>query len=452
MERAVFTLLQVANSIKKTLKDRYHLTYWVKAEIYKLNLSQSGHAFPELVQREGGQILASMNGIIWKTNFDRIRRIFEQTVKEPFAEGKEMLMEIRIDYHEVYGLTLNLIDLDPSFSLGALHQLRLDTLKALSNLGILQKNQSLVLPLPKRIAVISAASSKGLSDFMNVLQRTKGVFGIETYLFNSQVQGNQGAKSMVVSLKSIAKIKDCFDAVVIVRGGGAEVGLSCYDDFQLCQEIANFPLPVLCGIGHSTNLTATEMVCHAYAITPSELANQIVAQFRQQADVLYAYGVKVHSISNHAIRHAQQTINFLRNALSPQTQTIIRFEKERVSNHSKGIHYFIPSVLRFSKQYFKVISKSLAEHGERQLQKGVLDIWKSHHQLLHQGKTSLMDQHRSMEWIEKQVQLMNPESVLSRGYAIVRANEKVLDDPLQVKPGQKIKIQFYKGSGTATMD
>jgi len=188
MSKEVFTLKQVAQSIRKTLESRYERVYWVKAEIYKMNLFPSGHAFPELVQRTDGKIVANLSGVIWKTNYGRISKQFEATVKEPFSEGKEVLMLVKITFSEVYGLSLHVTDIDPSYSLGALHKLKLETIDALNKLGILQKNQSLRLSLPKRIAVISAESSKGLSDFMQVLSGSS--FGIATFLFNATVQGD----------------------------------------------------------------------------------------------------------------------------------------------------------------------------------------------------------------------------------------------------------------------
>lgn len=279
MTQTIFSLKQVALSIKKTLDARYNSTYWVKAEIYKLNLFPSYHAFPELVQREEGRIAAQLTGIIWKTNFIRIKSVFEKTVQEPLSEGKEVLMQIKISFSEVHGLSLNILDIDPSFSLGALHRIRIETLKKLNEEGVLARNQRLPLHLPKRIALISAEASKGLSDFTAVVEAYQSRFGIRTFLFNCALQGDVAIHSILNALEKIEKLQKHFDAVVIVRGGGAEVGMSCYDDYLLCKKIACFPLPVLTGIGHSTNLTVTEMVAYSHAITPSVLANDLMQMF-----------------------------------------------------------------------------------------------------------------------------------------------------------------------------
>ena len=199
--RQVFTLKQVVSSIKKTIEDRYHSTYWVKAEMHKLNLYPSGHAFPELVQKEGDKIVAQINGNIWKTQFTQINKRFIEVVKEPLSEGTNLLLCVKIVFNESYGLSLQIIDIDPSYSLGELQKQRDETLKKLADLGILNNNQNLPFPLlPKRIAVISAESSKGLSDFMHMLEESKNKYTLQTHLFPAYLQGDVAVNSIIHAL------------------------------------------------------------------------------------------------------------------------------------------------------------------------------------------------------------------------------------------------------------
>ncbi len=238
-ERQIFTLKQVVSSIKKTIEDRYQSPYWVKAEMHKLNLYPSGHAFPELVQKEGDKIVAKINGTIWKTQFNQINRRFIEVVKEPLDEGKNLLLFVKIVFNESYGLSLQIIDIDPSFSLGELQKERDESIKKLHELGILNKNQNLPFPLlPKRIAIISAESSKGLSDFMQMLAESSHKYILETHLFPAYLQGDVAVNSIVQVLTKIKKVQHHFDVVLIIRGGGGEVGLSCYNNFELCKSIA----------------------------------------------------------------------------------------------------------------------------------------------------------------------------------------------------------------------
>ena len=447
MSNEVFTLKQVAQSIRKTLESRYERVYWVKAEIYKMNLFPSGHAFPELVQRTDGKIVANLSGVIWKTNYGRISKQFEATVKEPFSEGKEVLMLVKITFSEVYGLSLHVTDIDPSYSLGALHKLKLETIDALNKLGILQKNQSLRLSLPKRIAVISAESSKGLSDFMQVLSGSS--FGIATFLFNATVQGDQAIESILKAFNKIELVRQHFDAVVIVRGGGAEVGMSCYDDFNLCKRIAEFPLPVLCGIGHSTNLTVAEMVAYSHAITPSVLASDLLQEFELKLLELHAICAKLNHVQSNLITNTKSTFN---QAVS-KINGVTKWRFERINNQLNAIEQRsiqeTKHLLLFHKQY--ISSSPIA----------IQTLVKKSHQIEHHRRTMLQQQltftmnrmvdknAAIIESLEKQIHLMSPSAVLARGFAIARSNGKAILSKTELHPGSMILIELSDGTAEA---
>jgi len=447
MSKEVFTLKQVAQSIRKTLESRYERTYWVKAEIYKMNLFPSGHAFPELVQRTDGKIVANLSGVIWKTNYGRISKQFEATVKEPFSEGKEVLMLVKITFSEVYGLSLHVTDIDPSYSLGALHKLKLETIDALNKLGILQKNQSLRLSLPKRIAVISAESSKGLSDFMQVLSGSS--FGISTFLFNATVQGDQAIESILKAFNKIEQVRQYFDAVVIVRGGGAEVGMSCYDDFKLCKRIAEFPLPVLCGIGHSTNLTVAEMVAYSHAITPSVLAADLLQEFELKLLELDAICANLKQAQNRLVTDTKNTFN---QAVS-KINGVTKWRFERINNQLNAIEQRsiqeTKHLLLFHKQY--ISTSPIA----------IQTLVKKSHQIEHHRRTMLQQQltftmnrmvdknATIIESLEKQIHLMSPSAVLARGFAIARSNGKAILSKTELHPGSMIQIELSDGTAEA---
>ena len=449
MSKEVFTLKQVAQSIRKTLESRYERVYWVKAEIYKMNLFPSGHAFPELVQRTDGKIVANLSGVIWKTNYGRISKQFEATVKEPFSEGKEVLMLVKITFSEVYGLSLHVTDIDPSYSLGALHKLKLETIDALNKLGILQKNQTLSLSLPKRIAVISAESSKGLSDFMQVLSASQSKFGISTFLFNATVQGDQAVESILQAFNKIERVRQYFDAVVIVRGGGAEVGMSCYDDFNLCKRIAEFPLPVLCGIGHSTNLTVAEMVAYSHAITPSVLASDLLQEFELKLLELHAICAKLNHVQSNLITNTKSTFN---QAVS-KINGVTKWRFERINNQLNAIEQRsiqeTKHLLLFHKQY--ISSSPIA----------IQTLVKKSHQIEHHRRTMLQQQltftmnrmvdknAAIIESLEKQIHLMSPSAVLARGFAIARSNGKAILSKTELHPGSMILIELSDGTAEA---
>lgn len=312
----IFSLKQVALSIEKTIASRYHQNYWVKAEIHKLNKYPSGHAFPELVEKEEGKIVAQMNGSIWKQNLQRIEKIFVDQVQEPLKDGIQVLMLVKVSFNPTFGLSLQIQDIDPAFTLGQLQKEKDITLKKLKAEGLLQTNQLLPYPLiAKRIAIISAATSKGLSDFYQVLDQNSFGYTFHTQFYEAYVQGDIAVDSILAALQQIEKYKSQFDVVVIVRGGGAEVGLTCYNNYELCKAIATFPLPIITGIGHSTNLTVAELIAYSSAITPTQLAEMLIAQFRD-------FELRIERLSQAVVKNAQLQIQRNREKISQVVQNL----------------------------------------------------------------------------------------------------------------------------------
>ena len=196
-QRQVFSLRQVVSSIRKTIEERYQSHYWVKAEMHKLNLYPSGHAFPELVQKEDGKIVAQINSSIWKHHLQRINQQFMEVLKEPMKEGSTLLLQVKIAFSETYGISLQILDVDPSYTLGELQRERQETLLRLKKEGLINKNQQLDFPLlPQRIAIISADTSKGLSDFMKVLNQNQFGYTFFTHLFFAYLQGDAAIDSI----------------------------------------------------------------------------------------------------------------------------------------------------------------------------------------------------------------------------------------------------------------
>ena len=280
-ERKVFSLIEVTTSIQKTIAERYKSSFWVKAEMNKLNhYSHSGHCYPELVEKNNGKVIAQMKANLWKSDFDRINHNFLRVLKEPLKDGVKILFCASLSFDPSHGLSLRILDVDPSFSLGELEREKQETLERLRREGIFNSNKTLKLPvLPQRIAIISVETSKGYSDFINVIENNQWGYKFFRFLFPSLLQGEKSIVSICHQLKQIKKVTKHFDVVAIIRGGGGDVGLSSYNNYELAKEIALFPIPVLTGIGHSTNETVAEMVSYKNAITPTELADFLIQKF-----------------------------------------------------------------------------------------------------------------------------------------------------------------------------
>ncbi|MEN9699490.1 MAG: Exodeoxyribonuclease 7 large subunit [Bacteroidota bacterium] len=401
-EKQIFSLKQVVQSIQRTLEERYNSSYWVKAELHKLNRYPSGHAFPELVQREDAKIVAQLNGSIWKTQLERIEKQFHHVVQEPLKEGITVLMLTKITYHPQFGLSLQILDIDPSYTLGELQREREETLKKLLKEGILHQNQQLALPLLcKRIAVISAKTSKGLSDFYEVLDQNPYGFTFHSTLVEAYVQGDLAVQSIYEALQQIKAQKAQFDVVVIVRGGGAEVGMTCYNQYELCRAICTFPLPILTGIGHSTNQTVAELVAHQHAITPTKLADIFVQQFKAFDERISQLQQKFATAVLHQLVQSKHVLN-------QRTQQLAHSSRRNLNLHGQQLE-----TLHIKGQFISV--------------------------------QRINNEFTALDAIQTKIDLLDPLLVLKRGYSITTMNGELLSKKKSISNGMRIQTQTENG-------
>ncbi|MNV05035.1 Exodeoxyribonuclease 7 large subunit [compost metagenome] len=458
-----FTLKQVAESIRKTIAERYSRTYWVTAEMHKLNFTRKGHCYPELVQKEDESIVVEMRGTIWKQNFERIQQKFHNIVKEPLRDGMELLFQVKITYHPLYNIGLEIIDIDPNYTLGALQKERQQTLERLNKEGILNANQQLEMALlPKRLAIISQADSKGYSDFVTLLNGHPKRYHFNTFLFEATLQGDAAINSIQDQLKRIQKIKHHFDAVIIIRGGGGEIGMHCYNNYELAKAIATFPLPVLTGIGHSTNLTVCEMIAFRNGITPSDMAYFLLSIFEELDAPLDEFLLKLpqqiqrvfQDRKNHFSQLTRSFQQEVQKALSEKKNTFMNkvkefeFQVKHKMTHSNQILSELRNQIRSSSGYLFETHRTKQQSLVNLLQihtKTLLNrqqqIVKNREELLIQAfPRKIQRESAKLEQAELHLKLLDPITVLQRGYAIVTNEKGVLSKKNQAKTGEELKI------------
>ncbi len=464
--RKIFSLKQVAGSIQKTIAERYTQLYWVQAEMHKLNTTMKGHCYPELVEKEGNQIVAEMRGTIWKSNYDRILKQFISIAKEPLKDGMNLLFQVKISYHPVYGMGLEIVDIDPTYTLGALQKEREETLRRLAKEGIFNNNQNLPFPLlPQRIAIISVESSKGLSDFYSVINKNPWSYKFFFMLFVAQVNGDAAVASIMQQLKRIEKVKHHFDAVAIIRGGGGEIGLSCYNNFELSKAIATFPLPVLTGIGHSTNVTVSELVSYRNAITPTELADFLIQCFHGIAQPLAEWKESIRSHVNLALNihstRLKEEIRVFKNT-SPQ---LLKAEKAVLSEHMKNTVQLSNYRFKTERSTFDVMKintqraySNRKKQEMKYLQDTKFELNKKCKQHFFEAM-QLLDDHKyfmqkelpkqsknaakALQQLEQHIRLVDPINVLKRGYALVLHQEKSISKDTQLHAGEMLEIRTF---------
>jgi exodeoxyribonuclease VII large subunit len=465
-EHEIFTLKQVATSIQKAISERYHRLYWVKAEMHKLNYTNKGHCYPELVHKEDGKLVADMRGQIWKANYDRISKNFAEIVKEPLRDGMTLLFQVKITFHPLYGMSLDIMDIDPTFALGELHKEREETLKRLTMEGVINANKSLNFPLlPKRIAVISVESSKGLSDFYSVIKNNTWGYNYFFMLFTAQLNGDPAIEAIQAQLKKIEKVKEHFDIVTIIRGGGGEIGLSCYNNYELSKAIATFPLPVLTGIGHSTNTTVSEMVAYRNAITPTELADYLLQSFHNfSVPVKEAQRIVVQE-SKVVLKNANESLTQEIRVFKGGTTNTLQSFKHLLKDHSKNL--FLKSNIRFHEEKKELFSenerlksgtkkihneeKYALNHWMDQLKKEQTNfVFQTQNQLedvrlfFHQSLPKRFEKENEMlHNVERNIRLVDPREVLKRGYSITTLNGKLVSSTNPVSKGDRIEINTF---------
>jgi exodeoxyribonuclease VII large subunit len=487
----VFSLLEVTNSIEKTLNNRYKHSFWVKADMIKLNhYLHSGHAYPDLVEKKDGKVVAQIRSTFWSSRFQETNFKFLQITKEPLKDGISIMFRAEVKFNPLHGLSLNILEIDPSFTLGELEREKQETLKRLEEENIIHKNQNLKLPLlPQRIAIISVETSKGFADFIDVIDNNSWNYCFFHMLFPSLLQGDNAVESIINQLNNINKVKHHFDVVAIIRGGGGDVGLSCYNNYKLSREVALFPLPVLSGIGHSTNQTVVEMISHKNSITPTKLAELLIQEFhnfsvplRENERKIIDYSASLLKDKNKELHESvkyfqwvtqsnllknQSTISDLSNKLIRLSEIRLTEENKQLSNVRNKFKLLAISLLQSNKETFQNTLSVLDKSTRKITQKAYLSIGqlltsikmmpfniiknKNEHlenkkQILSKSLNRFMENEKT-KLVDKKniVNLLDPKNVLERGYSITYVNGKAIHQSSEINKGDTIETQLFNG-------
>jgi exodeoxyribonuclease VII large subunit len=408
---------------------------------------QSGHCYPDLVEKKDGKLVAEMRSTIWKDDFQRINDNFLNVLHESLKNGIKILFCAKISFNPVYGLSLRILDIDPSWSLGELEKEKQETIDRLRKEGLFHRNKSLMLPLlPKRIAVISVQTSKGYADFCKIINGNEWGYSFFHMLFPALLQGESAVNSIVFQMERIRRIKHHFDAVAVIRGGGGDVGLACYNHYELASAIAQFPLPVITGIGHSTNETVTEMVAFRNTITPTELADYLLQQFHNFSVPLKKAHETIIGKANSLLQHQKTTL-----------LNTVRYFKSVAGNRLVKSSYEIQQEVKALQQQSGFFLHQRWEHLSNQrlmIQKGSVLILRSGSKKLEvtakNGFSGILNFiHLLQNEIirnEKNVDLMDPVNVLKRGYSITIAGGKVLKTVDEAAKGTTLRTILADGT------
>lgn len=421
------------SELQQIIRDSLYMAlpdmYWVIAEISEIKENFSGHCYLELIEKlsDDQNVKARARGIIWSSRYRFLKSFFENTTGETLREGIKILIRVRIEYHEVYGLSLVVSDIDPSFTLGEMALKRRQIIRRLEEEGVLNMNKEVDFPfVPQRIAIVSSRSAAGYTDFINHISQNSFGYVFYTSLIDTPMQGNETEPGVLAALDKIAGMTENFDVVVIIRGGGSQTDLSWFDNYNIAYYITQFPLPVLTGIGHEKDLTVTDMVAYRALKTPTAVADFLVECMNNADNHIYDLSTEIVARTRVLLETNRLRIESYKSKLIPVAKVMISGLREELSGTiiemiSTGKDYITRAGMIPSNQKSRLSPaiRSMIMQKKTDLDQKTQNLKRFPAGFI--NKTSL-----KISGLENALDMLNPLNVLKRGYTITSREGKII--------------------------
>jgi len=463
-------LSELNGLVKKTVGEAFTAPVWVIGEISELKTNRSGHCYLNLIEKEenGDAIVAQARATIWSYTYRMLRPFFESTTGQQLTEGLKVLLSVSVEFHELYGYSLNIRDIDPTYTLGDMARRRREIIARLQSEGVAEMNKELDLPLvPQKIAIISSSTAAGYQDFIDQLKNNPAGYHFDLKLFPAIMQGNQAETSIIGALEQIYLYENFFDAVVIIRGGGSQADLSCFDNYNLAYFITQFPLPVITGIGHEKDDSIVDMVAHTRLKTPTAVAEFLISGVAQ-------FDLHLDEINKQFIEIVTGLIAESKNNIDQITRMIAPLTREKISKANNNLNQTIWKLDNAVKKFIQSRNYQLERKEETvrhefknfaQLQLRVLErttrtlsgslrqiTIAKHDQLTRKMQRSetlfrgaLTDSRHYLELSLQMANLTDPNKILARGYSITTYNGHALKDVNLLNSEALIETRLYNG-------
>lgn len=404
---------------------------WVVAETSDLRVVR-GHCYMELVEKnDAGTTVAKLNAVIWSSNYPRLVAKFMAATGAELKTGMKVLVKVSANFHSQFGFKAVINDIDPSYTMGDMARQRLEILKRLKADGIIDMNKELpITAVPQRIAVISAAGAAGYGDFMNQLANNPYRLKFYTCLFGASMQGAQTVPTVLAALDRINDHLDLFDAVVIIRGGGATSELNSFDNYDLAAAVAQFPLPVIVGIGHDRDETVLDFVAAIRVKTPTAAAEWLINRGTNALAHLDELQETVVTAVRDTVGHAREQLAYYTSMIPAASRRIIDTNMLRLDNYTKAIPLAANNLIAAQCTRLDRALERMGEAVEHALQR----------------------EQQRLQALGDKAALLSPENTLQRGYSLVTKDGKCVTTSSQLQPGDHIHVQFAEGSTAATVN
>jgi exodeoxyribonuclease VII large subunit len=462
------TLFELNQWIKEILCGAIPEKVWVVAEISELKENRNGHCYMELVEKQGSEIVARARATVWSYTYRILKPYFESMTGQAFTCGIKVLVNVSVEFHPAYGFSLNVKDIDPAYTMGDMLLHRKEIIQRLQSEGIFDMNRELSLPVvPQRIAVISSKTAAGYGDFITHLEQNTHGIKFYTKLFEAYMQGAATVPSIIAALEKIFQYEDFFDAVAIIRGGGATADLSSFDNYDLAFYITQFPLPVITGVGHEKDDTIIDLVSHTRLKTPTAVAEFFISGAVQ-------FYEKMMHLEESVVRLARETIHIRKEQLDENAEEFQRLVKEFVGQKNR-------TLLRKGNVLQNLI-KNFSYNRHHEMNKLKHNLWSVLSMRRMQSQNRITRIEKQLKWVfqeiiqkeqaeieqlkqrtkynalhyiskltermagqENLVRLLNPENVLKRGYTITYKEGKIMKSVIHVQKDDEVETRFADG-------
>lgn len=404
------SLLELNLRVKEWVKNSLSIPLWVHAEINEIHENTSGICYLELVEKGADEfIVAKQKAIIWASNYRMLKPYFESVTQISLQEGIKISVLCRVEFHELYGMSLVITDIDPAYTLGDVALRKQIIIERLMADGVLDMNKELPLPkVPQRIAIISSATAAGYGDFLHQLKNNKYGYGFSIQLFSAIMQGNQVETSVVAAFDEIYESIDQYDVVVLIRGGGATSDLASFDSYKLASHLAQFPLPVICGIGHQRDNTILDMIANKRVNTPTAAADFLIER-------VHSFELEIDDLLQQIINIGSEKINLERLSLLNAISTLLVSAKYNLLNQRVVVDDIYAKLQLMLKMKFENEEAFLTQ------------------------TRKILDAH-------------SPENVLKKGYALILKNDKCIANSSDLQSNDNVKIIFNDGIKNALIE
>ncbi|MBR1682750.1 MAG: exodeoxyribonuclease VII large subunit [Bacteroidaceae bacterium] len=434
MNNETLTLYELNNLVRSVLEQTLDGEYWLEAELAEARLAQNGHFYVEFIQKDaaGRALVAKARGTMWARTYHLLAPLFERATGERLRAGLKVRVQVTVEFHELYGFSLNIVNIDPSYTMGDMARRRREILAQLEADGILEDNRSLPLPtLLRRIAVVSSAGAAGYGDFCNQLQQNEYGLHFDIRLFPATMQGANVEESVLAALAAIADEAEQWDCVVIIRGGGATSDLSDFDTYSLAAAVAQMPLPVIVGIGHERDETVLDFVAHTRVKTPTAAAAFLIEHQAQLLAALQDYQSRITQLARLCVENERQRLLRL-STLLPRSFALV---------HERQLRRLEQVALRLSAAPRQRLLA--AAHRVELLQT----------RLSQASQLRLQSARFRLQTLDTRLAALDPVLLLRRGYSLTYTSDgRLLRSVADVRSGDTLTTRLADGTLEATVN